>query len=171
MTKQTTGSDNKTHSNTSNIIYNNQNKQINKQTNNHSGVGATTNNKYTTMKLLITATTTFSITIAAASSLLVASSVVIVSAQEKDDIPTTAINSGLFTTLVAGLTAADLVSTVSEPNGPYTVFAPTDAAFNRLPTGLLNCLLEPENVEALSAILTYHVLDRQVLSTDLPEGT
>ena len=122
------------------------------------------------MKLLITATTTFSITIAAAS-LLLGSSSVIVSAQEKDDIPTTAINSGLFTTLVAGLTAADLVSTVSEPNGPYTVFAPTDAAFNRLPTGLLNCLLEPENVEALSAILTYHVLDRQVLSTDLPEGT
>ena len=122
------------------------------------------------MKLLITATTTFSITIAAAS-LLLASSVICVSAQEKDDIPTTAINSGLFTTLVAGLSAADLVRTVSEPNGPYTVFAPTDAAFNRLPTGLLNCLLESENVEALSAILTYHVIDRQVLSTDLPEGT
>ena len=122
------------------------------------------------MKLLITATTTFFITIASAS-LLLASSVIIVSAQEEDDIPTTAINSGLFTTLVAGLSAADLVSTVSEPNGPYTVFAPTDAAFNRLPTGLLNCLLEPKNVDALSAILTYHVIDRQVLSTDLPEGT
>ena len=122
------------------------------------------------MKLLITATTTFSLTIAAAS-LLLASSVIIVSAQIDDDIPTTAINSGLFTTLVAGLSAADLVSKLSEPNGPYTVFAPTDAAFNRLPTGLLTCLLEPENVEALSAILTYHVLDRQVLSTDLPEGT
>ena len=122
------------------------------------------------MKLLITATTTFSITITIAASLLLASSG-IVSAQEKDDIPTTAINSGLFTTLVAGLSAADLVSTVSEPNGPYTVFAPTDAAFNRLPTGILTCLLEPENVEALSAILTYHVIDRQVLSTDLPEGT
>ena len=121
------------------------------------------------MKLLITATTTFSITIAAASLLMASSG--IVSAQEDDDIPTTAINSGLFTTLVAGLTAADLVSTVSAPNGPYTVFAPTDAAFNRLPTGLLTCLLEPENVEALSAILTYHVIDRQVLSTDLPEVT
>ena len=87
------------------------------------------------------------------------------------DIPKKAIDAGIFNTLVAALGAADLVDAVSAPNGPYTVFAPTDAAFNRLPTGLLTCLLEPENVEALSAILTYHVLDRQVLSTDLSEGT
>jgi len=86
------------------------------------------------------------------------------------DIPSTAIAAGSFTTLVAALTAADLVSAIAEPNGPFTVFAPTDDAFAALPAGLVPCLLEPENKGALSAILTYHVVDGQVLSTDLTDG-
>ena len=86
------------------------------------------------------------------------------------DIPSTAIAAGSFTTLVAALTAADLVSAIAEPNGPFTVFAPTDDAFAALPAGLVECLLEPDNKGALSAILTYHVVDGQVLSTDLTDG-
>merc|ERR1711957_422428 len=66
--------------------------------------------------------------------------------------------------------AADLVSAIAEPNGPFTVFAPTDDAFAALPAGLVTCLLKEENVDALSAILTYHVVDGQVLSTDLTDG-
>jgi len=81
------------------------------------------------------------------------------------DIPSTVINTGLFTTLVDGLTAADLVSAVAEPNGPFTLFAPSDDAFAALPEGLVMCLLKEENVDALSAILTYHVFNGAVLST------
>merc|ERR1712166_1512810 len=73
-------------------------------------------------------------------------------------------------TLVAALTAADLVSAIAEPNGPFTVFAPIDEAFAALPEGLVTCLLKEENVDALSAILTYHVVNGQVLSTDLTDG-
>ena len=86
------------------------------------------------------------------------------------DIPTTAIDNGSFTTLVAALGAADLVGPLSDPNGPFTVFAPTDEAFDALPNGLVECLLEPDNKGALSAILTYHVVSGQVLSTDLMNG-
>merc|ERR1712166_1089858 len=86
------------------------------------------------------------------------------------DIPTTAAGVGQLSTLVAALTAADLVSAIAEPNGPFTVFAPTDDAFAALPEGLVECLLEPDNKGALSAILTYHVVDGQVLSTDLTDG-
>mmetsp|Transcript_18023 Transcript_18023/g.27872 ORF Transcript_18023/g.27872 Transcript_18023/m.27872 type:complete len:204 (-) Transcript_18023:42-653(-) len=86
------------------------------------------------------------------------------------DIPETAIAAGSFGTLVAALTAADLVDTLSAPNGPYTVFAPTDDAFGALPAGLVECLLLEENKEALTAILTYHVLGGEVLSTDLTDG-
>ncbi|OEU12452.1 beta-Ig-H3/fasciclin, partial [Fragilariopsis cylindrus CCMP1102] len=75
-----------------------------------------------------------------------------------------------LSTLVAALTAADLVSAIAEPNGPFTVLAPTDEAFAALPEGLVECLLKEENVDALSAILTYHVVDGQVLSTDLTDG-
>ncbi|OEU10336.1 FAS1 domain-containing protein [Fragilariopsis cylindrus CCMP1102] len=86
------------------------------------------------------------------------------------DIPSTVINTELFTTLVAGLTAADLVSAVAEPNSPFTLFAPSDDAFAALPEGLVMCLLKEENVDALSAILTYHVFNGAVLSTDLTDG-
>ena len=93
-----------------------------------------------------------------------------VQVQALEDIPTTAIENGSFTTLVAALGAADLVDALSEPNGPFTVFAPTDEAFDALPNGLVECLLEPENKDSLAAILTYHVVSGQVLSSDLMDG-
>merc|ERR1719215_842926 len=86
------------------------------------------------------------------------------------DIPSTAIAAGSFNTLVAALSATDLVGALSEPNGPFTVFAPTDEAFDALPDGLVTCLLEPDNKGALTSILTYHVVSGQVLSTDLEDG-
>jgi len=88
------------------------------------------------------------------------------------DIPTTAIDNGTFTTLVAALTAADLVTTLSG-DGPFTVFAPDDAAFealDKVDKKLIPCLLLPENVETLKTILTYHVAAGEVLSTDLSNG-
>ncbi len=79
------------------------------------------------------------------------------------------ITNGSFGTLVAAVTAADLVDTLSS-EGPFTVFAPTDDAFAALPEGLVDCLLLEENVDALSAILTYHVVSGEVMSTDLTDG-
>ena len=76
---------------------------------------------------------------------------------------------GSFGTLVAAVTAANLVETL-ESEGPFTVFAPTDDAFAALPEGLVDCLLLEENVDALSSILTYHVVAGEVLSTDLTDG-
>jgi uncharacterized surface protein with fasciclin (FAS1) repeats len=81
-----------------------------------------------------------------------------------------AVANGSFETLVTAVTAADLVDTLSS-DGPYTVFAPTDDAFAALPEGLVDCLLLEENVDALSSILTYHVVSGEVLSTDLSEGS
>jgi len=83
------------------------------------------------------------------------------------DIPTTAINAGIFDTLVAALSATDLVGAISSPNGPFTVFAPTDDAFAALPDGLVTCLLEEDNLPVLSNILLYHVASGKALSTDL----
>lgn len=74
-----------------------------------------------------------------------------------------------FSTLVAAVSAADLVETL-QGDGPFTVFAPTDEAFAALPDGLLDSLLEPENAELLTRILTYHVVPGTVLSTDLSAG-
>ena len=74
-----------------------------------------------------------------------------------------------FTTLVAALAAADLVDTLSG-TGPFTVFAPTDAAFDALPTGVLEKLLLPKNKTVLAKILKYHVVASKVLSTDLTAG-
>lgn len=71
-----------------------------------------------------------------------------------------------FETLVAAVVAADLVETLKGP-GPFTVFAPTDAAFADLPSGTLETLLKPENKEQLAAILTYHVVSGRVLAEDL----
>merc|ERR1712166_1187988 len=82
------------------------------------------------------------------------------------------IDNGTFTTLVAALTAADLVTWVSG-DGPFTVFAPDDAAFealDKVDKKLIPCLLLPENVETLKTILTYHVAAGEVLSTDLSNG-
>lgn len=85
------------------------------------------------------------------------------------DIVDTAVGAGNFTTLAAALTAAGLVETLKGP-GPFTVFAPTDAAFAALPAGTVEELLKPENKDKLIALLTYHVLAGKVMSTDLSEG-
>ena len=69
-------------------------------------------------------------------------------------------------TLVAAVKAADLVSTLAGP-GPFTVFAPTDAAFARLPAGTVDTLLKPENKAALQSVLTYHVVAGRVKAADL----
>ena len=74
-----------------------------------------------------------------------------------------------FNTLVAAVTAADLGETLSA-EGPYTVFAPTDEAFAALPEGLLDALLLPENKDALTSILTYHVVAGEVTSDQVTEG-
>jgi uncharacterized surface protein with fasciclin (FAS1) repeats len=74
-----------------------------------------------------------------------------------------------LTTLVAALKAADLVDTLAG-EGPYTVFAPTDAAFAKLPKKTLQDLLKPENKEKLQKILTYHVVAGKVMSKDIKPG-
>ena len=83
------------------------------------------------------------------------------------DIVDTAVGAGDFTTLVAAVEAAGLVETL-KGEGPFTVFAPTDAAFAALPEGTVEGLLE--DPEALAAILTYHVVAGKVMSTDLSDG-
>ncbi len=73
----------------------------------------------------------------------------------------TAIGNGSFNTLVAAVKAADLVATLSS-TGPFTVMAPTDAAFAKLPAGTVESLVKPENKANLAAILTYHVVAGKV---------
>ncbi|MEM1382445.1 MAG: fasciclin domain-containing protein [Pseudomonadota bacterium] len=82
------------------------------------------------------------------------------------DIVDTAVAAGQFNTLVAAVQAAGLVDTLKSP-GPFTVFAPTDDAFAKLPEGTVESLLQPENREQLTAILTYHVIAGEVMSADL----
>lgn len=77
-----------------------------------------------------------------------------------------AVNSRDHTTLVAAVTAAGLVPTLSGP-GPFTVFAPTNAAFARLPAGTVDTLVQPANRATLSKILTYHVVSGRVSASDL----
>ena len=80
-----------------------------------------------------------------------------------------AVEAGSFTTLAAALGAANLVETL-QGAGPFTVFAPTDDAFAALPEGLVAALLLPENVAALTSILTYHVVSGQVHAADVTTG-
>ena len=82
------------------------------------------------------------------------------------DIVDTAVAAGSFKTLVAAVKAADLVDTL-KGKGPFTVFAPTDAAFAKLPKATLASLLKPENKAKLAAILTYHVVPGKVLAADV----
>jgi uncharacterized surface protein with fasciclin (FAS1) repeats len=82
------------------------------------------------------------------------------------DIVETAADAGAFNTLVAAVEAAGLVETL-KGQGPFTVFAPTDEAFARLPAGTVDSLLQPENKDQLIALLTYHVLPGKVMSGDL----
>ena len=88
---------------------------------------------------------------------------------EATDIVAVAVATEGFSTLVAALTAAGLVETL-QGEGPFTVFAPNDAAFAALPEGLLEKLLLPENIAVLTAILTYHVVPGMVMSTDVTAG-
>lgn len=82
------------------------------------------------------------------------------------DIVDTASAAGSFKTLVTAVKAAGLVDTL-KGKGPFTVFAPTDEAFAKLPNGALDNLLKPENKKQLVAILTYHVVPGKVMSKDL----
>ena len=82
------------------------------------------------------------------------------------DIVDTAVSAGTFNTLVAALEAADLVE-VLKGQGPFTVFAPTDEAFAKLPEGTVASLLKPENKEKLQSILTYHVVSGQYMAMDV----
>jgi uncharacterized surface protein with fasciclin (FAS1) repeats len=82
------------------------------------------------------------------------------------DIVDTAVGAGQFKTLAAALTAAGLVNNLKGP-GPFTVFAPTDAAFAALPAGTVDTLLRPENKARLTAILTYHVVAGKVMAADV----
>ncbi len=85
------------------------------------------------------------------------------------DIVDTAVSAGSFGTLVAAVQAAGLVDTL-KGEGPFTVFAPTDAAFAALPAGTVETLLKPENKDQLVAVLTYHVVAGKVMSGDLSNG-
>ena len=82
------------------------------------------------------------------------------------DIVDTAVAAGSFETLVTAVAAADLVD-VLKGEGPFTVFAPVDAAFKALPAGTVESLLKPENKSKLADILTYHVLSGKVMSSDI----
>ena len=87
-------------------------------------------------------------------------------AHHEKDIVDTAVAAGQFNTLVAAVQAAGLVETL-KGDGPFTVFAPTDAAFAKLPAGTVDNLLKPENKDQLVAILTYHVVPGKVMSSDI----
>jgi uncharacterized surface protein with fasciclin (FAS1) repeats len=86
--------------------------------------------------------------------------------KEQKDIVDTAVAAGSFNTLVAAVKAAGLVDTLKS-DGPFTVFAPTDEAFAKLPAGTLEGLLKPENKDQLAAILTYHVVSGDVRAKDV----
>jgi uncharacterized surface protein with fasciclin (FAS1) repeats len=87
-------------------------------------------------------------------------------AAQAGDIVDTAVSAGQFDTLVAAVEAAGLVDTL-KGEGPFTVFAPTDDAFAKLPEGTVETLLQPENRDQLVAILTYHVVPGKTMSSDI----
>ena len=93
-----------------------------------------------------------------------------VMAEKKADIVDTAAAAGQFNTLVAAVKAAGLVEALKS-EGPFTVFAPTDAAFAKLPAGTVESLLKPENKEKLVAILKYHVVPGKVTASDVTKLT
>ena len=84
----------------------------------------------------------------------------------KKDIVAVAAGAGSFNTLVAAVKAAGLVETL-QGDGPFTVFAPTDEAFAKLPKGTVEDLLKPENKQKLVSILTYHVVPAKVMASDV----
>src|SRR4051812_14351464 len=109
------------------------------------------------LKTFAIASTTLMLTLGAATT---------TSARADKDIVDTAVAAGSFKTLAAALSAADLVQTLKGA-GPFTVFAPTDEAFAKLPAGTLENLLKPENKAQLRRILTYHVVAGQVMASDV----
>lgn len=82
------------------------------------------------------------------------------------DIVDTAVAAGTFKTLVAAVGAAELVATLKS-SGPFTVFAPSDAAFAKLPAGTVESLVKPENKAKLTSILTFHVMAGKVMAADV----
>jgi uncharacterized surface protein with fasciclin (FAS1) repeats len=96
--------------------------------------------------------------------LVIGSSAVAYSAEQ--NIVDTARSAGQFKTLVTALNAAGLTDTLKR-SGPFTVFAPTDAAFAKLPAGTVMKLLQPENKAKLTEILTYHVVPGMVMASDV----
>merc|ERR1711966_221948 len=92
---------------------------------------------------------------------------IIAASAQQQDIPQVAIANG-FDTLVTALKAADLVGALASPNGPFTVFAPTDEAFDNLPDDLVGCLLN--DIPVLTDILLYHVAEGKVLASQLSDG-
>ncbi|MCJ8143935.1 fasciclin domain-containing protein [Ancylobacter sp. A5.8] len=90
-------------------------------------------------------------------------------ADKKSDIVSVAVSTPELSTLVAAVKAAGLVDTLSGA-GPFTVFAPTNAAFAALPAGTVEELLKPENKAKLTEILTFHVVPGKVMAADLKEG-
>ena len=87
-------------------------------------------------------------------------------AKATPNIVETAVSTGAHNTLVAAVQAAGLVDTLASP-GPFTIFAPTDAAFAKLPAGTVETLVKPENKGTLTAILTYHAVAGKVTAGDL----
>ncbi|PTX98536.1 fasciclin domain-containing protein [Opitutus sp. ER46] len=109
------------------------------------------------------------LTLALASALatsVIAGSASYASATSARDIVAVASSAGSFNTLVAAVKAAGLVETL-QGKGPFTVFAPTDEAFAKLPAGTVESLLKPENKDKLVAILTYHVIPGKVMAADV----
>jgi uncharacterized surface protein with fasciclin (FAS1) repeats len=118
------------------------------------------------MKNSFTCTLARYLTAGAAVLALAIGSATMASAQQKKDIVDTAVAAGSFQTLAKVLDAAGLVETL-KGTGPFTVFAPTDEAFAKLPAGTLDELLRPENKAKLTAILTYHVVPGKVLASQV----
>ncbi len=89
--------------------------------------------------------------------------------EESADIVAVAVETPILSTLVSAVQAAELVETL-QSEGPFTVFAPTNDAFAALPEGTLDTILLPENQDQLASILTYHVVEGRVPSSDLSDG-
>ena len=104
--------------------------------------------------------------IAVASQVTLAGECTVAKPEKPKDIVDTAVAAGNFKTLAAALKAADLIPTL-KGKGPFTVFAPTDKAFGKLPKGTVEELLKPENKKKLAAVLTYHVVPGRVMAADV----
>ena len=119
------------------------------------------------MKCLVTATAIVALLVVSTNYARAGNTCSMTPAQAKPkDIVDTAVGAGSFKTLAAALGAGGLVETL-KGKGPFTVFAPTDAAFKKLPAGTVESLLKPENKKKLVSILTYHVVPGRVMAADV----